>query len=353
MTLRMRRLRPLFSCTTPFLHMGFPLLCLIIWGLTHSFSCLASAATYESSYNPLNVDQNQSIIPQDMDVEDLARNRIIPLRVYLPYEKKNSPVIVFSHGLGGNKEGSRFLGTHWALRGYVVVFIQHRGSDDTLWKGKKPLEGFLNLKRGANSENFVLRVGDIPKVLDQLHAWNTIQGHGLFKRMDLQNIGMSGHSFGAATTQAVSGQSGIHGVAKHTEARIQAALMMSPSLPKEASAAQAFGRVSLPWMLMTGTQDTSPLGLTDVSQRLSVFPALPAGGKYELILDGAQHSAFGDYDGPQGQKIIRNPHHHSSILALSTAFWDSFLRKDPYARKWLESSKVRDALQEKDVWHYK
>jgi hypothetical protein len=29
--------------------------------------------------------------------------------------------------------------------------------------------------------------------------------------------------------------------------------------------------------------------------RLSVFPALPPGGKYELVLGGAEHSAFTDH----------------------------------------------------------
>ena len=47
---------------------------------------------------------------------------------------------------------------------------------------------------------------DVPAVLDQLEAWNKTSGHQLAGRLDLTRVGMSGHSFGAITTQAVSGQ---------------------------------------------------------------------------------------------------------------------------------------------------
>jgi hypothetical protein len=86
--------------------------------------------------------------------------------------------------------------------------------------------------------------------------------------------------------------------------------------------------VSIPWMLMTGTQDVSAIGDVDVESRLAVFPALPPGGKYELVLHGAEHSAFSDRAVP-GDKEQRNPNHHRAILALSAAFWDAWLRHEP------------------------
>jgi predicted dienelactone hydrolase len=39
------------------------------------------------------------------------------------------PVIVFSHGLGGSREGYKYLGRHWASYGYVAVHVEHLGSD--------------------------------------------------------------------------------------------------------------------------------------------------------------------------------------------------------------------------------
>lgn len=72
-------------------------------------------------------------------------------------------------------------------------------------------------------------------------------------------------------------------------------------------------------MLMTGTKDTSLIVDADVKSRLAVFTALPPGGKYELVLFGAEHSAFTDRALP-GDTEPRNPKHHRVILALSTAF---------------------------------
>ena len=45
-------------------------------------------------------------------------------------------------------------------------------------------------------------------------------------------------------------------------------------------------------MLMTGTRDLAVIGKADLESRLAVYPALPPGGKYELVLDRAEHSAF-------------------------------------------------------------
>ena len=89
----------------------------------------------------------------------------------------------------------------------------------------------------------------------------------------------------------------------------------------------AFGSVKIPWMLMTGTKDTSPIGGQTVETRLAVFPALAAGDKYELVLNNAEHSVFTDRALP-GDREPRDPNHHRVILALSTAFWDAFVKQN-------------------------
>jgi predicted dienelactone hydrolase len=160
-------------------------------------------------------------------------------------------VVLFSHGLGGNRDGSPFLGKHWSARGYVTVFVQHPGSDDSVWKDVAPSERVAAMRRAANGENFMLRVKDVSAVIDQLENWNEIKDHPLNGRMDLKRIGMSGHSFGAVTTQAVSGQSFL-GRSAFTDPRIKAAAAMSPSVAQGAKAERSFGKVTIPWLLMTG-----------------------------------------------------------------------------------------------------
>jgi predicted dienelactone hydrolase len=321
------------------------------WLLTF-FNAISVPDAKASAYNPLLVSSNAAPVVVDMDVVDSQRKRTIPIRAYLPATNSPAPVILFSHGLGGSREGSSFLGKHWSARGYAVIFLQHPGSDTSVWKDQPARQRMAAMREAANGENFMNRVKDVPAVLDQLERWNKEKGHASAGKLDLKKVGMSGHSFGAVTTQAVSGQTLWGDKAPFRDSRIAAAVIMSPSSPTAGSTQQAFGNVTLPWLLMTGTKDTSPIRNIDVASRLAVFPALPAGSKYELVLDEAEHSVFTDRDLP-GEKHTRNPNHHRVILALSTAFWDAYLRNDTAAKAWLDGEGPKTVLESKDKWQRK
>jgi predicted dienelactone hydrolase len=307
----------------------------------------ASRAAEPAAYDPLQLSDAARPEPLELVVEDAARSRSLPIRVYLPAGDAAAPIVLFSHGLGGARSMGTYLANHWSARGYVAVFLQHPGSDDSVWRGKPLREIMPALQQAAGGENFLLRVRDVPAVLDQLQTWNAADDHPLASRLDLERVGMSGHSFGALTTQAVSGQSFPGGRAALTDPRIKAALPMSPS-----DADDAFGNVAIPWLLMTGTNDLSRIGGQTLAMRMAVFPALPPDNKYELVLDGAEHSAFTDRPLP-GERGGRNPNHHRSILALSTAFWDAYLRDDDDARKWLDGEGPRTIVDPKDRWQRK
>jgi predicted dienelactone hydrolase len=315
------------------------------------FQVAALVAGADGGYDPLAVPGEQ-IEVIELTVSDTDRDREIPIRVYLPGTREPVPVVLFSHGLGGSRSGSAYLGRHWAGRGYVVVFLQHPGSDDGVWKDVPPPQRMAALEAAAGLENFRLRVGDVAAVLDALTRWSATAGHPLAGRMDLEHVGMSGHSFGAVTTQAVSGQTYFLGRVSFTDPRIDAAIAFSPSSPRRGDPESAFAAVAIPWLLMTGTADVAPIGDADVASRLAVFEALPKGGKYELVLDGAEHSAFTDRALP-GNVRPRNPNHHRAILAISTAFWDAYLRDDAAARAWLDGDGPRSILEKGDRWQHK
>ncbi|MEI6234750.1 MAG: dienelactone hydrolase [Planctomycetota bacterium] len=314
-----------------------------------NFAALVFAA---DGYDPLKIDTAFVPATVDFTFEDTERKRELPVRVYLPAGKQSAPVILFSHGLGGSREGSVFLGTHWASRGYVAVFLQHPGSDTSVWKDKPFAVRMTAMREAASAPNFLLRVKDVPAVLNQLELWNKTEGHALAGRLDIARVGMSGHSFGAVTTQAVSGQKYPIGTVTYTDARIKAALVLSPSAPRTGDVKQAFGDIKLPWMIMTGTNDTSPIGNATAESRLLVYDALPTGGKYELVLNKAEHSVFTERMLP-GEKEPRNPNHQRSILALSTAFWDAYLRNDSAAKVWLDGDSPRGVLEKDDRWERK
>ncbi len=319
--------------------------------------CLAISSS--PAYEPLAAVSATSPAPIDLTMHDTKRDRDIPLRIYCPATSKPAPVVLFSHGLGGTREGNSYLGHHWAARGYVAVFLQHAGSDAAVWKGKPAAERTRSMHNAANLQNLLARAQDVPAVLDQLESWNKTSEHPLAGRMDLTRIAMSGHSFGAVTTQAVSGQSFPRGGQRFTDSRIKAALVFSPSTPSRGDAAIAFAGVKIPWMLFTGTEDIArignqAIGVSDVSSRLAVYPALPAGGKYEIVFHEADHFAFTDRALFSGDKAkARNPNHHRAILSLSTAFLDAYLKDQPEAKAWLDGDGPRKVLESQDRWQRK
>ena len=86
----------------------------------------------------------------------------------------------------------------------------------------------------------------------------------------------------------------------------------------------------------------------------STLPALssrrlPPGDKYQVILDNAEHSAFTERPLP-GDSQPRNPNHHRVILALSTAFWDAYLKNNPEAKAWLAGDAPRSVMESADQW---
>jgi predicted dienelactone hydrolase len=316
-----------------------------------ALSSLATAAGAEI-YDPLAVDPAFAPVQHQLTVQDAARSREIPLRIYLPAEKGKAPVVLFSHGLGGSRDNNVYLGRHWSARGYAAIFLQHAGSDEAVWKDKPRDQRRKQMRQAASIESFLARVRDVPAVLDQLERWNKDPKSPLAGRLDLQHVGMSGHSFGAITTQAVSGEIFPMAGRRFTEARIDAAIAMSPSSPRRGSPKEAFAKVEIPWLLMTGTNETAAIGNIGLESRLAVYPALPPGEKYELVLEGAEHSAFNE-TGLPGDRRERNPNHHRAILALSTAFWDAYLRVDQEARKWLDGAGPASVLEAKDSWRKK
>lgn len=314
---------------------------------------LLAAVSTRAAYDPLRLPEARLPEPADRTLTDTPRNREIPLRVYLPVSTNAAAVVLFSHGLGGSRENNGFLGRHWAARGYAAVFLQHPGSDESVWKSESAGKRLGAMKGAADAKNYLLRVKDVPTVLDALAEWNAKAGDPLRGRLDLEHIGMSGHSFGALTTQGVSGQQGRLQKLSFTDPRIDAAVMFSPSTPTAGGdPAKAFGSVKIPWLLLTGTRDVSIIGGATLEHRLGVYPALPPGSKYELVLHNAEHSAFSERALP-GDKQTRNPNHHRLMLATTTAFWDAYLRGDKEAREWLDGEGAKALLEKEDRWQRK
>jgi predicted dienelactone hydrolase len=131
---------------------------------------LAAGEVGAGGYDPLAVNGAFAPAVLDLTVQDAARNRELPIRVYLPANTTPAPVILFSHGLGGSRAGSRFLAEHWAARGYVAVILQHPGSDESVWKDEAMARRMATMNQAASLGNCLLRVRGDPAALEWLNG---------------------------------------------------------------------------------------------------------------------------------------------------------------------------------------
>jgi dienelactone hydrolase len=124
---------------------------------------------------------------------DTRAIRDAPLRAPVtPY-----PVVVFSHGFGGFRLQSVDFATHLASRGYVVVAADHPGRSlgavlPCLFT--PPLEG-CDLEAWGGED-------PAPPQIDAILDWLELaaaDGGALAGALDLDHIGLSGHSAGGAT----------------------------------------------------------------------------------------------------------------------------------------------------------
>ena len=313
--------------------------------MTSSFCC-APCLGYDPVGALFDLEESHSI-----EIQSSHEGRDIPLLISLPGKNGLLPVILFSHGLGGSRNGYKYVRTYWTGRGYATIFLQHPGSDESLLQGVSPSQALRQLRGAATRKNMNLRVDDVTDVLDAMSVWTSDKKSPFYGRMNTNNVGLAGHSMGAKTVQLMIGQQGWLSRTKKDK-RIRAAVLMSPSSPSLQSAKSAFGSVTTPCLLLTGTRDSVPF-LSDQSteSRRAVFSALPSGNAYELVLHNATHSAFTDRS--RRNDTPPNPKHHRAIEAITTAFWDAYLQGNEEAQKWLRDSGTKAALEPQDTWQSK
>ncbi|MBS0321635.1 MAG: hypothetical protein JSR18_13910 [Proteobacteria bacterium] len=296
----------------------------------------------------------------DATWHDAARNRDVPVRIRVPAGVSGAPLLLFSHGLGGSIAGGTRWAEHWASHGYVVIHVQHPGSDESLWRGAMddgPAPSrtgagrdalVARLRKGMNLQAFLDRVHDIHFVIDE--ALRQRAAGNVLAAFDGQRIGMSGHSFGAVTTLAICGER-YPGGKSFADRRVRAGLAFSPNAGPEAERAARFGSLAMPMLVVTGTRDGDVVGTgASPESRRATFAALPPPDKYLLVLDGAQHLNFNG--GALQNRDAAGRHYTAAVDAISLAYWNAVLEGDSQARAWLAQD-ARSVLAPADVWRYK
>lgn len=300
--------------------------------------------------------------PQTCDVvwRDDARQRDVAVRIRMPDGTGPVPLVLFSHGLGGSVASGTAWGEHWARHGIAVIHLQHPGSDERVWKGVPPARRQASLRGAMSADQLVARARDVSFVLDAATTRATAGACDL-RRIDRSRIGMSGHSFGAHTTQAVAGQGFAATGSARTlrEPRVRAAVAFSPAPPSrggEDGLRSAFGPITIPFLSVTGTRDEVPtLTETTPSQRTLPYAYMRPGDKYLLVFDGADHAAFGGQPRPLRRREGGSPAESvaEDVKAATLAFWRATLLDDPTARRWLTGGGLAAALGPGDRYEHK
>ncbi len=266
-----------------------------------------------------------SISVANFEWKDAARNRDVPVRLYLPDGTVTGttpvPLIVFSHGLGGSRNGYQYLGRFWASQGYASLHVQHIGSDNSLWRGN-PLGLTMRLASAAQDSEAMARAKDVSFALTELLALPNMAG-----RLDANRIVAAGHSYGANTTMLLVGAA----VPRKTDAgnemlnlrdpRIKAAMLLSaPPFYGYGNPAAILGAIALPTLHITATGDEImvPGYGSGFEDRVNVFNAMGDARKTLVVFTGGSHSIFTDRSNTGGAEL--NPKVKAATQALSLAF---------------------------------
>ncbi len=237
--------------------------------------------------------------------------------IYRPqtWREEKTPVVIISHGLSSQPEAFAKQAEHLASYGYFVAVPQHSGSD--VGQTDDFLQGLS--RQIFLREEFVDRPLDISQTLDELERRNNIQYQG---RLDLENVGLFGHSFGGYTVLAVSGATldfehleqdcninlGNMNTAlllqcralkieqkdyNFRDERIKAVYALNP-VNASIFGPEGLAKIKIPTFIGAGNYDpATPF----VFEQVRSFPWLTTENHYLLLQEGQAHVDFSQLDG--------------------------------------------------------
>ncbi len=314
-----------------------------------------------------------------LTLKDTQRNRELVVDLYIPSPlsavkrgKVNSiPIIMISHGLAANRANFAYLGEHLASHGFLAVLPQHPGSDtDQLqaWLSGQVSDGF-------QVTEFIDRPLDIHFILNELEARNASEFNG---QLNLQKVGVAGHSFGAYTALAVAGAkidfNNLRKECTHQfnsinlaqifqcralelpeqtynfrDERVKAIVVMNP-VNSSIFGQQSLSKISIPVFWKTSGKDTvAPVAWEQVRS----FTWLTTRQKYLLLAEGDRHinlnlnlmnqtlsASLKEIVAPVPEPVTEY------IRAFSLAFFEAYVREDQTYKSYLNASYAKTISQE-------
>jgi len=308
-----------------------------VWIACMASACVLSAATPKDDAEAVSVkpplkspsiEREYSVASEELQWFDAGRSRPAPVKIYYPSAGKGPfPVVLFSHGLGRSREDCAYLGTHWASRGYVSVFVEHAGSDEAVWRGK--VQPKKHLKEAyENPATMRNRPLDMRFALDQLERLKR-DCDPVALRLDFTRVGAAGYDLGAQTALALAGQV-LPGGIIDADHRICAVIAMSPAPPQgQVPLDIAYKYICVPCLYMTGSEDDGVIGSTKAYQRRIPFDNTFGADQYLAIFFGGDHMIYAGHI--RQRESEKDARFQPLIRDASTLFWDAYLQEKPEA----------------------
>jgi predicted dienelactone hydrolase len=302
---------------------------------------------------------------------DEKRQRHILANIYLPDLPNNQtiPVIVISHGLADSVKTWEHLAEHLVTHGYAVIALEHSGSNT---------EQLTQIINGydtelTTAEEFINRPLDVSFILNQLtdpttdYEFDQIsQKYQVdWQKLNLNNVGIIGHSFGGYTALALAGVKldfdQLKNDCKNNNIALNPALLLqclalnlsaddynkfnqsnqladnrikSVFLINPVTSAifnrKDWGRLNIPIFMVTSGGDTVAPSLIE---SITPFTRLTSPNRYLMTIRQGQHF-FADstplYTVFEGEKIAEININYQAIArgyvnAFSVAFFDQYL----------------------------
>ncbi len=286
-----------------------------------------------------------------------------PTDIYLPEPLVDSgrspnqkyPAVVISHGVGSSRVSYAYLARFLAQRGFAVINVEHAGSNEA------QIDDFVEglTRRVVPDEEFINRPVLISQVLQALEARS--QFNSSLSRIDFNNVGVIGQSFGGYTALAVAGaplnlaslrsacppdfsidislllqcQAVSLGNLQQNaipfkDPRIRAVVAINP-IADAVFGPDSLSQIEVPVLMIAGSADTVAPAL---EEQIRPFTWLTTPNRYLLIMEGATHFST---IGPTGNETFQVP---SQIIGpapeiaqeytevMSLAFLSTYLKGD-------------------------
>lgn len=217
----------------------------------------------------------------------------VPVLEFRPEAEGCAPVLIISHGFGGDERGHVVLAQEAARAGFRALTMAHRES------GRAELRAALRAKdrRAAMLAAVTDREANAARMRDLDAVWS----HAVAECKP-PFTALAGHSMGAGLTMIEAGAGNSVGVTG--KRRFDAYIALSPQGIGSRFQKGAWRGIKAPVLMVTGTRDRGLDG--DWKHRLAAYDGLPAGNAVLAVLQGGTHMDVGGKGRPgQNAKVHR------------------------------------------------